>query len=302
MGGLGNQLFQLAFALSLAHENSLVLEDWMGNTRKNQNGQPQLCGLKLPKGIEVRVYSHASLLIRRIINLGLRVTSRYRRRKIVPRFYEVIASGVLRLARGPSPIKFSRGLGFDPSFQASQLNSHACGYFQTYKYASQPRVFEKLEALVPVSRKNADSLNHQVSDAIMLHVRLTDYLENSSFGLPGIRYYELSIRHLIGLLGRRSIHVYSDDPDLALSRLPIEFSDLYLLQSKNDEVCETLDQMRGYSGYIIANSSLSWWAAFLRYNAGAPVVCPDPWFHSLESPAQLIPDSWEPLPAFFDTH
>lgn len=302
MGGLGNQLFQLAFALYVAKDRPVVLEDWMGNTRRNQSGDPELCGLKLPGEVEVHMYPNTSLLVRRVINLGLRIASRHGNGQLIRKLYEVVASGALWLSKGPSPLRFSRGLGFDPSFQRSHFNSHACGYFQTFEYASQPDILEKLRTLVPISSSDSKSKKSIVSDAIMLHVRLTDYLENSPFGVPGVRYYESGIRYLIGLLGERPIHVYSDDPRLALSRLPTEFSELYLLQSNNEEACVVLEQMRGYSGYVIANSSLSWWGAFLRYDEKAPVVCPEPWFRLIESPARLVPDLWKRLPAHFDAH
>jgi hypothetical protein len=299
MGGLGNQLFQLAFALCVADGKPVVLEDWMGNTRKNRLGQPQLCDLRLPEQVKVHMYSNSPISVRRVINLGLRFSSRNKKGRLALRTFEILASAILSLAKGPFPVRFSRGLGFDSGLGTPPLTYHACGYFQTYQYASEPKVLEKLKNLTPLHATESLPILKHASDAIMLHVRLTDYLENSPFGLLGVEYYELSIRHLLNVLGPKKIHVFSDDPDSALSRLPVEFADLYELQHKSDDASHVLHQMRGYGGYIIANSSLSWWAAFLRFDGNAPVVCPDPWFKALEHPTDLLPNSWTRMPSNF---
>jgi hypothetical protein len=50
--------------------------------------------------------------------------------------------------------------------------------------------------------------------------------------------------------------------------------------------------MRYGSSYIIANSSFSWWGAYLRKNQNAPVYAPNKWFKGMDDPDQLLPPDW----------
>ena len=60
---------------------------------------------------------------------------------------------------------------------------------------------------------------------------------------------------------------------------------------------EVWDLFRHFKGYIISNSSFSWWAAFLRKDRTAPVFCPDPWFQGMKDPDSLIPHEWHKVAA-----
>ena len=55
--------------------------------------------------------------------------------------------------------------------------------------------------------------------------------------------------------------------------------------------------MRLGRGYVIANSTFSWWAAYLSLNPGVEVVVPSPWFMGMEDPGELIPPNWKQLDA-----
>jgi hypothetical protein len=50
--------------------------------------------------------------------------------------------------------------------------------------------------------------------------------------------------------------------------------------------------MRNMKGYVIGNSTFSWWAARLKYDHSAVVVAPVPWFKSMNDPEGLIPGDW----------
>jgi hypothetical protein len=50
--------------------------------------------------------------------------------------------------------------------------------------------------------------------------------------------------------------------------------------------------MRLGEGYVIANSTFSWWGAYLSRSSNPLIIAPRPWFSKVESPRDLIPDSW----------
>jgi hypothetical protein len=55
---------------------------------------------------------------------------------------------------------------------------------------------------------------------------------------------------------------------------------------------ETLELMRHGSAYVIANSTFSWWAAFLSYQSGCTKIMPAPWFQNMPSPIGIKPQDW----------
>jgi hypothetical protein len=55
---------------------------------------------------------------------------------------------------------------------------------------------------------------------------------------------------------------------------------------------ETLELMRYGSGYVIANSTFSWWAAFLSYQSKCTTIMPTPWFQKKSSPIGIKPHDW----------
>ena len=69
------------------------------------------------------------------------------------------------------------------------------------------------------------------------------------------------------------------------------------INSVDDSVVGTLQAMRLGCAYVIANSTFSWWAAYLSLNPSVEVVAPSPWFMVMEDPKELIPPNWEQIDA-----
>ena len=88
--------------------------------------------------------------------------------------------------------------------------------------------------------------------------------------------------------------VVSDDIEEAKLRfrdLDTDLNLIYFDQSGLTDL-EVWDLMREFGGYIISNSSFSWWAAFLRRNHESLVCAPSPWFQGMNNPELLIPEDW----------
>jgi len=66
-----------------------------------------------------------------------------------------------------------------------------------------------------------------------------------------------------------------------------------LVGQVNNSTALTFEIMRLGYGYVIANSTFSWWAAYLSRNLNSSVVSPDPWFTGIPEPTYLIPKGWK---------
>ena len=77
-----------------------------------------------------------------------------------------------------------------------------------------------------------------------------------------------------------------------VERLPVRW-----INSVDASVASTLQAMRLGHGYVVANSSFSWWAAFLSFNGASEVVAPSPWFKGMDDPKDLIPPNWSQVDA-----
>jgi hypothetical protein len=123
---------------------------------------------------------------------------------------------------------------------------------------------------------------------------LTDYLNESEFGIPTVGYINGAIEEISKHRDYECIWIVSDDVAAAksyLTSLKTELNVVFLDDTNLTDV-EVWDLLREFHGYIIANSSFSWWAAFLKRDTTAPVYAPKPWFAGILEPNRLIPPNW----------
>jgi hypothetical protein len=307
-GGLGNQLFQFAAALEKRDFEEVIFEDKFGKPRTNLAGIPDLYEFDL--GNRVFETTKVQLLPRNLMslvsNFMLRlgaVPTKFEKSKIFQLVLKITSSLILsanysRLLY----ISVGEGLGFFHQRSPKHLSRYQVGYFQSYKWASDPVVFQALMALQPkqLSRTALKVLNQVKSNPpIIVHIRLGDYKNEDGFGIPSKKYYERAIRHLRQIAIDAPIWYFSDEPELARKYLGARCPDGFWFEDDLRSSCQLLEIMRHGSGYVIGNSTFSWWAAFLRKNQSAPVVSPVPWFRN-NSPVDLIPQNWLQIDSGFD--
>jgi hypothetical protein len=89
------------------------------------------------------------------------------------------------------------------------------------------------------------------------------------------------------------IWLFSDEPNEATSAIPSSLLDSTRIIPDFDKSSSlTLELMRHGKGYVIANSTFSWWGAFMSYSTEPEVCAPTPWFVGQEEPINLIPTTW----------
>jgi len=303
-GGLGNQLFQLAAGLSFFKETGFAFEWGIGKPRLNSIGEPELTSFELPKNVFFLPKKRFSWLMSKSTGYVLRMG-------ISPRWYEKnsFSKRIIRvLSELVSTIYFrefrhtfySRNLGYTNDIPEDR-STFVIGYFQSHLYASSPRVKNLLHNLVvhhphPEIQKYVDLSKEECP--LVVHIRLGDYKNEPGFGLLSQRYFNSLMQSELaaGVYGK--VWVFSDEPKLASKYLEsVDPSRLRVIESTDNSTATTFEIMRLGRGYIISNSSFSWWAAFLAHDSTAKVVAPYPWFKDIEEPEELIPIEWIRVPA-----
>jgi hypothetical protein len=95
----------------------------------------------------------------------------------------------------------------------------------------------------------------------------------------------------------KKIWIFSDDIEGAKELIPQQFhSDIRWIYEIDGSVASTLEVMRLGFGYVIGNSTFSWWAAVLSHNSNGMVIAPTPWFTGIDEPHALVPKSWIRFP------
>ncbi|MDD5596856.1 MAG: alpha-1,2-fucosyltransferase [Victivallaceae bacterium] len=174
------------------------------------------------------------------------------------------------------------------------------GYWQNEKYFNEIRD----ELLRTFTLKNTFSDRtvtylKQISEnnSIAIHVRRTDYANNPTtnkfHGLLDIKYYEQAIDFINARVKKNDIFIFSDDIDWCKNNF-IRYNPVYI---KNTAPHEDIFLMSKCQHNIIANSSFSWWGAWLNENKEKIVVAPEQWFADDLANEQaykdgLIPDNW----------
>jgi hypothetical protein len=135
--------------------------------------------------------------------------------------------------------------------------------------------------------------------AAFLHVRRGDYLQLPHFHyLQSIEYYEAAVKALDALAEKalERIVIHTDDPDWVRAQ-PLFSSDPRFQIAAPANELEALAQMAScHGGAICANSSFSWWGAFLgAHGARAPVIVPSKKRWIAKPIAALFPDEWVEL-------
>jgi len=303
MGGLGNQLFQLAAGLELTEEKLELISD-LGNPRTNSDGSPELHSFSLPKRVIFVKTGTFPYLLRKLCNFGIRLGARSKPNSPRLRLYENIVS-LTFLSHNRYSLRphFSAGVGVDREFRDKDSRIHI-GYFQGAQYCQMPRT--RNEQMGLDIRNPSDlykSLNRVASAVkpIVLHVRLGDYLSENSFGVPSRKYYENALKILNPINEGTPVWIFSNEPTKVIEFLSLDKNlNTFLVPNDGLSSAETLSLMRKGSGYIIGNSSFSWWGAMLSFTDNAQVVMPTPWFKNGKIPVGIYPPSWRQVAASYD--
>ena len=279
LGGLGNQLFQYAMGRALADARQVELVmDPRFILRKGC-----ISGLAIDEfAIRARYLTdtEAAYFKEPIWKL-----SRALRRQINPwlgYYHETVHS-------------------FDTAALAQSLEVMLSGFWQSERYFSnyghQLRTDLVLKSQMPSA---AVKLATQMASgpSVAMHVRRGDYLTDPKalvkHGVTSAHYYQTALQLVIEKLGDVDLYVFSDDPDWV--RTNIQHPKIIFVSDFGFSAEQDLWLISACQHQIIANSSFSWWGAYLNDYASKIIVAPQPWFDAKHMAQQdIIPADWNTL-------
>lgn len=212
------------------------------------------------------------------------------------------SDGVLRYALwrgfGRSPrIYRENGKAFDPKVLELPKDTYLHGYWQSEKYFADiiDDIRSDLEFTTALNPENAE-IADRISAAptsVSFHVRRGDYLATGAYAACTPDYYRSAAAYLAERNKSLTCFVFTNDP--AWVRENLDLGHETIVVDINDEASGHFD-LRLQSicdHHVIANSTFSWWAAWLNPSFEKTVIAPRRWFTSQESDnPDLIPSTW----------
>jgi hypothetical protein len=193
-----------------------------------------------------------------------------------------------------------RFLHFDQSILNLPNRAYLIGYWQSNKYFHDVENILRREFMVeaPLAGKNLEIANQiRNTNSISIHVRRGDYVSNPAttefHGICGIEYYRLCIAELVKKVAYPHFFVFSDDHNWTHENLKIDFPVTYVDHNDSGAGYEDMRLMSLCRHNIIANSSFSWWGAWLNPNPSKLVYAPCRWFNRSDIDTKdLVPAEW----------
>jgi Glycosyl transferase family 11 len=295
-GGLGNQMFQFAAVRAVALRTGATLKLDTSAFPRDKLRSYDLGDYNLVESVAIA--SDAEL-------------AQCEQKK--PRGLAVIgkALGLPKLGVSGAAIPAIREAHFhyDPALMAAQPPAYVVGYWQSERYFADAadqirRDFTPREPLEPENAAVADVISH--STAVSLHVRRGDYVSDAKtqavHGVCGLDYYARAMALVEAQLrgpgaGKHAAGphyiVFSDDPDWTRANLTSTHPMSFVTCNPPNRGYRDIQLMSLCQHHIIANSSFSWWGAWLNGRPDKLVVAPRQWFASGGKDARdLVPVGW----------
>jgi len=178
---------------------------------------------------------------------------------------------------------------FDRRFLSAPGNCLLFGYFQSFLYFETiaPSLRHELNSLLAEAVRVPENLRADLSSAnsVAVHVRRNDYLNLPIFQVCDMDYYRASMQQMRDRIPGARFFVFSDDPEWCRGEFRAADQEVIDQPLTASNPIHDLHLMSLTYHHIIANSSYSWWAAWLGEKPGQQVFLPDRWYaHSIKAP------------------
>lgn len=262
--GLGNQMFQYAFAKALAQKNDdtfIIAKEYYDS----ENGKREYALDKFVLSDKVKSLNNHRI-VKLLYSMALNKKSK---------FVHAIYRGFDRVF---SPLKMifeEDGRNFtDVEYFKGKINIYS-GIFQSCKYFDDIKEEIVSDFVLKDIRQEIQNYGERLhaSDSVCIHIRRGDSVEKEDTNICGIDYYSRAIDYIKNKIPQATIYAFSDDIDWVKNNIsgvtPIDFT---------ESMFEDLYLMTKCRNFIISNSTFSWWGQYLSDNNDKIVVAPQKWF------------------------
>ena len=194
-----------------------------------------------------------------------------------------------------------RNFNFSKNILDTKAPNYLEGYWQSELYFNEIRetLLKDFEVEKPLTGKNLEVFEEiKGVESISLHIRRGDYVSNqqtnSFHGTCSLNYYKRALDYISGEKpDDLKIFAFSDDPQWVKENLKTEIPIRFVDHNDADTNFEDLRLMSLCKNNIIANSSFSWWGAWLNQNSEKIVIAPQRWFNNDKvDTSDVVPNSW----------
>lgn len=283
IGGLGNQMFQYAAARALSAR------------------------IKTPVKLDITEFDHYTIHqgfeLQKVFNGPFEVATDDEISNILGWCHPKIIRRVL--LRNSFSALLGKKIVIEPQFdywsgiECLTSSCYLSGYWQSERY------FKDYETDIRNCYSFKTDLNGEnkewmqkisAASSVSLHIRRGDYVSNvvtsSVHGTCDLEYYQAAIRLITSRVKTPEFFIFSDDIHWAMQNLKIMHGCHYISNNSGESSHVDMRLMSLCKHHIIANSSFSWWGAWLNGRPDKIVVGPSQWFKNRPFPKDIYPSAW----------
>lgn len=284
-GGLGNQLFQYAAGKRLA-------------TILNTELRLDVSALGNPAYRSVRHYELGPFNIHdRFADAADVARFRPEKQAKIARFF------YKREPRVPRGYVKEAHFHFDPAILSLSGDVYLDGYWQSERYFADAEATIRKALMITQKPDNSNQrMLNEISgcNAVSIHVRRGDYLKDQAVlqmhGVCSLDYYRQAVDFIASKVEAPVFFVFSDEPEWVRENLHLPYPMAVVDHNGVNRGYEDLRLMSTCRHHIIANSTFSWWGAWLNPSKDKIVVAPKRWFNDFDANTKdIYPDSWMQL-------
>lgn len=216
---------------------------------------------------------------------------------------DVLRLGIRKLYEMDKEFCFMKenDLDFHEEILSLPDNSYLDGYWQNEKYFLDIAeiISSEFSFVKPPSVINQKLIrDFQKCNSVSLHIRRGDYVSNQRnrkiHGILPVEYYRKTLNLIEEKVIDPHIFVFSDDLPWARDNIKTNLPLHFISHNKLEKNFEDLRLMSNCKHHIIANSSFSWWGAWLSGNKNKLVIAPLKWFsdEKMNNRQTIVPDNW----------